>query len=135
MSNSKLRRQIAWQAAKLMYEREESEYYRAKMKAARKIQKGWVKPADLPSNAEIRDEIQKLAILFEGEERKANLKEMRLAALWIMQHLEKYRPRIIGSVLTGHVRQGSDIDIHVFSNSVQAVASLLEYLNLSLIHI
>ncbi len=130
MSNSKLRRQIAWQAAKLMYEREESEYYRAKMKAARKIQKGWVKPADLPSNAEIRDEIQKLAILFEGEERKANLKEMRLAALWIMQHLEKYRPRIIGSVLTGHVRQGSDIDIHVFSNSVQAVASLLEYLNL-----
>ena len=87
MSNSKLRRQIAWQAAKLMYEREESEYYRAKMKAARKIQKGWVKPADLPSNAEIRVEIQKLAILFEGEERKANPKEMRLAAIWIMQHL------------------------------------------------
>lgn len=114
-----------------MYEREESEYYRAKMKAARKIQQGWVKPADLPSNAEIRDEIQKLAILFEGDERTQNLKEMRLAALWLMKHLEKFRPRIIGSVFTGHVRQGSDIDIHVFSNSVQAVASELDYLNLS----
>ena len=113
-----------------MYEREESEYYRAKMKAARKIQQGWVKPADLPSNAEIRDEIQKLAILFEGDERTQNLKEMRLAALWLMKHLEKFRPRIIGSVFTGHVRQGSDIDIHVFSNSVQAVASELDYLNL-----
>jgi len=114
-----------------MYEREESEYYRAKMKAAKKIQQGWVKPADLPSNAEIRDEIQKLAILFEGDERTENLKEMRLAALWLMKHLEKFRPRIIGSVFTGHIRQGSDIDIHVFSNSVQAIASDLDYLNLS----
>ena len=94
MSKSKLRRQIAWQAAKLMYDREETEYYRAKMKAARKMQKGWVKPADLPSNAEIRDEVQKLAMLYEGEQRDANLKEMRLAALWLMQHLEKFSPRI-----------------------------------------
>jgi hypothetical protein len=33
---------------------------------------------------------------------------------------------LIGSVLTGHVRQGSDIDIHVFADSVQAVALTLE---------
>ena len=43
-----------------MYFRHESEYYRAKQKAARRICKGWVKPSDLPSNAEIRDEIQVL---------------------------------------------------------------------------
>ena len=61
LSSSKLRRQIAWEAARLMYDRRESEYYRAKMKAARWICRGWVKPIDLPSNAEIRDEIQALA--------------------------------------------------------------------------
>ena len=56
-SRSKLRRQIAWEAGRLMYFREESEYYRAKMRAARAVCKGWVHPSDLPSNAEIRDEI------------------------------------------------------------------------------
>ena len=130
MKSSKLRRQIAWQAARLMYDREESEYYRAKMKAARKIQKGWVKPADLPSNAEIRDEIQKMAQMIEGDRRDANLREMRLAAFYLMQLLEKFRPRIIGSVLTGHIRQGSDIDLHLFSDSLQAILSELEFQNL-----
>ena len=130
MKNSKIRRQIAWQAAKLMYDREESEYYRAKLKAARKICKGWVSPRDLPSNAEIRDEVQQLARLIEGEDRNKNLREMRLAALSLMRILSKFRPRIIGSVFTGHIRSGSDIDIHVFSNSVQAITSELDYQNL-----
>lgn len=61
MEQSKLRRQIAWDAARLMYERSEAEYFRAKMKAARRICRGGVKPADLPSNAEIRDQIDRLA--------------------------------------------------------------------------
>ncbi len=61
MSNDKLRRQITYEAARLMYVRQESEYYRAKLKAARRIYRGRVKPADLPTNREIRDEIQSLA--------------------------------------------------------------------------
>ena len=36
MSNEKLRRQIAFEAARLMYQREESEYYRAKLKAGKR---------------------------------------------------------------------------------------------------
>ena len=36
MDRSKLRRQIAWEAARLMYDRRESEYFRAKMKAVQK---------------------------------------------------------------------------------------------------
>ena len=127
MKNTRIRRQIAWQAAKLMYDREESEYYRAKMKAARKICKGWVAPRDLPSNAEIRDEIQQFARLIEGEDRNRNLQTMRLAALGVMRILSKFRPRIIGSVYTGHIRSGSDIDLHLFSNSVQAITSELDY--------
>jgi hypothetical protein len=43
-----------------------------------------------------------------------------------MERLERFRPRLIGSVLTGHVRQGSDIDIHVFADSAESVGHALE---------
>src|SRR5437764_4538559 len=121
MQQSKLRRQIAWEAARLMYSREEAEYYRAKQKAAHRICQGWVKPADLPSNAEIRDEIQAFARLHEGSERTVHLREMRLEALRVMRILGRFRPRLIGSVMTGHVRAGSDIDLHLFSDSIGAI--------------
>ncbi|MCO6044399.1 HD domain-containing protein [Aeoliella sp. ICT_H6.2] len=126
MKNSKLRRQIAFEAARLMYDRQETEYYRAKQKAASRICKGWVKPADLPSNAEIRDAIQSFARLLEGDSRTENLQAMRLAALRMMRRLSAFRPRLIGSVLTGHIRQGSDIDLHVFSDSAEAITHLLD---------
>ena len=109
-----------------MYDRQESEYYRAKMKAARRLCRGWAKPADLPSNAEIRDQIQMFARFYEGDQRTANLQAMRLAALRLMRLLAAFRPRLIGSVLTGHIRQGSDIDLHLFSDSVEAVAHVLD---------
>jgi len=126
MTPSKLRRQITYEAARAMYFREEGEYYRAKMKAAGRICKDWVKPADLPSNAEIRDEIQSLARLHEGAARTDHLLEMRLVALRVMRLLKRFRPRLIGSVLTGHVRQGSDIDIHLFSDSIDAITLTLD---------
>ena len=124
---SKLRRQIAYQAAVMMYQRQESEYYRAKMKAARTICRGWVKPKDLPSNAEIRDEIQLLAQMFEGERRQDNLRDMRVEALRVMRILAAYRPRLIGSVLTGHIRSGSDIDLHLFSDTLESVTAELDF--------
>ena len=126
MTISKLRRQIAWEAARLMYFREEPEYYRAKMKAAKSIFRGWVHPADLPSNGEIRDEVQIFARILEGDQRTERLKEWRLEALWMMSQLEVFSPRLIGSVLTGHIRNGSDIDIHVFSDHLEAVTSRLD---------
>lgn len=126
MSNTKLRRQIAWEAARLMYERIESEYYQAKIKAARRLCRSWVKPADLPSNAEIRDEIQSFARLYEGQNQLANLRHMRVDAYFMMKRLAAFKPRLIGSVLTGHVRDGSDIDIHVFSDSVDSICQRLD---------
>ena len=127
MNASKLRRQIAFEAAQLMYQRQESEYYRAKMKAARRICRSWVKPVDLPSNAEIRDHILMLARTFEGEARSQGLREMRIEALRMMRILRAFRPRLIGSVLTGHVRRGSDIDLHLFCDSVESVAAALDF--------
>lgn len=109
-----------------MYYRHESEYYRAKMKAARQLGKNWVKPVDLPSNAEIRDEVQTLARIYEGQNRDDNLRAMRLEALQLMEKLKRFRPRLIGSVMTGHVRLGSDIDLHLFSDSVEPITRVLD---------
>ena len=131
MTMNKLRQQIAFEAARLMYERQESEYYRAKLKASRRLGQGWVKPADLPSNAEIREQIQTFARLHEGDQRLVNLRDMRVESLRLMRLLRAFRPRLIGSVLTGHIRHGSDIDVHVFSDSVEAVCAALELENLT----
>src|SRR6266403_6052107 len=126
MANVKLRQAIALEAARLMYERSESEYYTAKRKAAKRLCRRGVKPEDLPSNAEIRDQIQVFARIHEGDKRTAHLREMRLHALRLMRLLAVFRPRLIGSVMTGHVRKGSDIDIHVFADQVGPVSDLLE---------
>src|SRR5438132_7393371 len=126
MANDKLRRQIALDAARLMYERVESEYYTAKRKAAKQLCRKGVKPEDLPSNAEIRDQIQHFARIHEGDRRTENLRAMRLEALRLMRLLRAFRPRLIGSVMTGHVRKGSDIDIHVFTDGVGLVTDILQ---------
>src|SRR5213082_1199799 len=126
MANAKLRQAIALEAARLMYERVESEYFTAKRKAAKRLCRQWVKPGDLPSNAEIREQIQLFARLHEGERRTDNLRAMRLEALCLMRLLRPFKPRLIGSVMTGHVRKGSDIDLHVFTSSAALVTDVLE---------
>src|SRR4051812_40389531 len=126
MSSDRLRQAIALEAARLMYERIETEYFTAKRKAARRLCRGGVKPSDLPSNAEIRDQIQLFARMVEGDKRTDHLKEMRFAALQLMRVLRPFKPRLIGSVMTGHIRKGSDIDLHLFSDSIGLVTDLLE---------
>jgi hypothetical protein len=126
MADVKLRQAIALEAARLMYERVESEYYTAKRKAAKRLCRRGVKPEDLPSNAEIREQIQVFARIHEGDKRAQHLRDMRLEALRLMRLLRPFRPRLIGSVMTGHVRKGSDIDLHVFTDAVGLVTDLLE---------
>lgn len=126
MANDKLRQAIALEAARLMYERNESEYYTAKRKAAKRLCRRGCKPEDLPSNAEIRDQIQVFARIHEGERRTEDLRDMRLEALRLMRLLRPFRPRLIGSVMTGHVRKGSDIDLHLFTDSVGLVTDILQ---------
>lgn len=125
--NNKLRRVIAMEAAKMMYDRTESEYFTAKRKAARHLGLNYrYRPSDLPSNKEIRDYLLNIAHLYEGDENVRKLKQMRLYALWIMRELESFAPKLIGSTFTGHIRKGSDIDVHIFSDSLAMVAQVLD---------
>jgi predicted HD phosphohydrolase/predicted nucleotidyltransferase len=124
---NKLRRTIALEAAKLMYEDIEREYFTAKRKAARKMGVDYrYHPSDLPSNKEIREEILKTADLYEGEKRYKKLQDMRLYALSLMRELSAFSPRLIGSTLTGHIHKNSDIDLHIFSDSLALVTQVLD---------
>lgn len=123
-----LRQRLAREAARLMVEEGVSEYFDAKRIAARRVlgaQQGRkalrYRPGDLPSNGEIQAAVRALSDLVEGPERQERLFVMRALALEIMEALEPFDPRLIGSVSTGHARRGSDIDLHVFTDDVEAL--------------
>lgn len=116
-----LRAAIAQLAAQIMYGEAVKEYFVAKRLAAKRILgRGGArglryKPTDLPSNGEIKDALLALVSEIEGDSRTRRLFAMRVVALEALDALEPFRPRLMGSVATGHVREGSDIDLHVFA--------------------
>ncbi len=57
MSEEKLRRRVAFEAARLIYNQEETGRFQAKRKAARRYRGKDVTPGDLPSDREIRKQI------------------------------------------------------------------------------
>jgi predicted HD phosphohydrolase len=61
MSQERLRRLVAFEAARLIYAREETQYGRAKIAAVRRLVGGEVQPSDLPCNREIRRCLQTIA--------------------------------------------------------------------------
>src|SRR5580704_2863970 len=66
MSGDKLRQQILFEAARLMFQRQEQEYARAKLRAARTLCRQRLRPSQLPTNREIREELERLANGYAG---------------------------------------------------------------------
>lgn len=125
--NDRLRQTLAREAARIMYEERVKQYIDAKHIAARRVlgrhdsRAMRYRPHDLPSNLEIREALIELASLVEGHERQDRLFAMRFVALEVMEALTPFHPALIGSVSTGAVRRGSDVDLHVFSDDAERV--------------
>jgi len=111
-----LRRRVAREAAFLIYTSQEKEYKQAKLRAAKILG-----ARTLPSNREVAEELDAIAEEQEGPSRLERLLRMRNEALEIMQCLEQYNPKLIGSVWRGTVHRSSDIDIIVFSSNTSEV--------------
>jgi hypothetical protein len=103
-----------------MYFEGVKEYLRAKRKAARQLE-----VTVYPNNSEIREEVDRLAAEHEGPAREGRLLELREAAAGIMEILEDFSPRLVGSVLTGHIKSTSDIDLHVFAEEHEVIGDAL----------
>jgi predicted nucleotidyltransferase len=118
-----LRNRVAREAALLLYTSQEKEYKQAKKRAAETLG-----ARVLPSNREVAEELDRIAEEREGASRKKLLLRMRREAKEIMEILEEFNPRLVGSVWRGTARQNSDIDILTFSQDpVQVLKQLQEH--------
>jgi predicted nucleotidyltransferase len=115
-----VRHRVAVEAARILYHREVKEYWHAKREAAKR--QG---VPHLPSNREVHEQLLLIARKVEGDEHLRRLTAMRVQALALMERLDEFQPRLIGSVLTGHIRVGSDIDLNVHCDDVEPVVELL----------
>jgi predicted nucleotidyltransferase len=119
--DSDLKRRVAREAATLLYFGAEKEYKQAKDKAAQTLGTHF-----LPSNLDIALELDKIAEEQEGPKRKERLVEMRKEALTVMKMLSAFCPVLIGSVWRGTIKQGSDIDIAVYTDEPEEILNALK---------
>jgi predicted nucleotidyltransferase len=112
---------VAREAATLLYFGAEKEYKQAKQKASQTFGTHF-----LPSNLEVALELDKIAEEHEGSQRKERLVQMRREALDVMELLVAFCPVLIGSVWRGTIKQGSDIDIAVYTDEPLEVLNLLK---------
>ena len=116
-----LRNRVAREAALLLYTSQEKEYKQAKKRAAETLGS-----RVLPSNFEVAEELDRIADEMEGSSRRELLLRMRKEARELMEELEEFSPRLVGSVWRGTARQNSDIDIVTFSEDAFQVLNLLK---------
>jgi len=116
-----------------MYKEGVKQYFDAKIKASKRIfNRGGAKAnqcrhKDLPSNGEISAELARLVDLLETDKYE-RLLALRETAINVMRELQEFSPRLIGSVSTGRIREGSDVDLHVFTDQVESLEASLQYL-------
>jgi hypothetical protein len=77
----------------------------------------------LPKNIEIETALAEYQRLFGGESHTESLYAQRRAALSAMRYLEEFEPRLVGPVLTGTATEHSDVQLHLFSDTAESVAS------------
>ena len=110
-----------------MYEDGVREYRDAKRKAAKRFgpEKALSLGSHLPTNAEIHEELAKLIATREEDALPERLLRLRVTALAYLELFADFSPYLVGSVLSGAVTSRSDIDIHLFCDSIEEVEGLL----------
>jgi hypothetical protein len=122
---AELREQLAEEAARLMAEHGIQDFSLAKRKAAERlgVRAG---AGALPSNAHIHERLVERQRIFEPNEHDRLVHKLRVVATNVMRVLDGFRPKLVGGVLDGTVTVTSPIELHVFSDSPEAVAAALE---------
>ena len=123
-SDARIRKEIAYAAAKLIAVDGQKDFFQARRKAAQRL--GINNKRVLPSNNEIEAALVEYQSLFQKGEQVQILNESRLIAYKMMVLLKEYNPRLVGSVLTGTANEYSEITIHVFSDTPEYISLFLE---------
>ena len=105
--------EIAASAARLVVE-DGMEYGPAKRKAARQLGRASVRPAELPSNESVEDEVRDYIALFCADTQPAELRALRELALTWMERLAEFRPHLAGAVWRGTATRHSAVHLDLY---------------------
>lgn len=119
-----IRERLAQESARLMIEHGIVDFGLAKRKAAERL--GVATAGALPSNVQIEACLYERQRLFEPETHDVHLRELRESAVVLMSALESFEPRLAGPVLTGTATVNTMIEVHLFAESIEAVADTLD---------
>jgi len=126
---NRIRIKITKLAAKLIATDSLQSYVAAKSRAAKQL--GYPDCKDLPRNNEIEQAVIEYKTLFQAESQAIVLKKAREIALNAMQMLEKFKPRLVGPVLTGTVSASLEILIYLYCDSPEQVHFHIDKYNIS----
>jgi hypothetical protein len=119
---------LAVEAARIIQEEGLTDFRGAKAKAAERL--GMGRDSALPNNAEIEAALAERTRIFHGDTQPELLEGLRTAAFEVMRDLAPFHPRLVGDVLSGNATVHSTIDLHLFSDTVEAIGSALEQLGI-----
>ena len=119
---------IADEAARMIQEQGLTDYRAAKDKARERL--GLRQNRPLPSNEEIENALAERNRIFRGDGHLEYLQALRKSAASIMNSLPDYFPRLTGPVLSGNATEHSAIDLHLFSEPAETVATSLDALGI-----
>lgn len=122
-NSREMRSRIAHLAARLMAVDGIDDYALAKRKAARQI--GAPDTRHLPNNDEVEQALRAYQQLYQADEQRVRLLHLRRSAREMMQLLDQFNPYLSGSVLSGSAGKYSDINIHLFTDTVKDVEMFL----------
>lgn len=122
-ASSHLRRAIAGAAARLMAEEGITDYGTAKRKAARSLGAG--EGEALPTNEEVETELRAWQSLYQEDEQRERLHDLRTTALEVMKLLAEFNPYLSGGALDGTAGRYSAVEIELFADSSKDVEIML----------
>ena len=114
-----MRLRIAAAAARLMAQDGIDDFALAKRKAARQLGVGDTQA--LPGNDEIEEQLRAYQGLYQGEEQRERLRDLRAQALTMMREIQAYRPYLTGQVLSGIAGRYGEIDLQVFTDDAKSL--------------
>lgn len=125
MPGESQKRQIVLEAARLLYSGRETDWSRARLKAARRVIRGRVDSTELPAHREIRNELQRVAWEDAGEAAMLQLRDLRLEAIRLLRLLSPFQPRAGGAVLSPAAAEYSPLTIDLIAPCVEDVCEVL----------
>ncbi|MCK5386402.1 MAG: hypothetical protein KAJ39_04410 [Gammaproteobacteria bacterium] len=118
-----MRQRLAQKTAQILLDSGTRDFHAAKHKAAQQL--GATNSKNLPSNHEIEEALIEYKRIFHSDTQPEQLYHLRTIAAEAMRFLAPFKPRLVGSVLSGSAGLNSVIELHIFADTVESVGFYL----------